>query len=59
MIITGDVTQVDLPASKPSGLVKAISIVKGIDEIAIIEMNRKDVVRHPLVQKIIEAYEKQ
>lgn len=59
MIITGDVTQVDLPASKPSGLVKAISIVKDIDEIAIIEMSRKDVVRHPLVQKIIEAYEKQ
>lgn len=59
MIITGDVTQVDLPASKPSGLVKAISIVKDIDEIAIIEMSKKDVVRHPLVQKIIEAYEKQ
>ena len=59
MIITGDVTQVDLPASKPSGLVKAISIVKDIDEIAIIEMSRKDVVRHPLVQKIIDAYEKQ
>ena len=58
MIITGDVTQIDLPSSKPSGLIKAIDIVKGIDEIAVIEMSKKDVVRHPVVQKIIKAYEK-
>ncbi len=57
MIITGDVTQIDLPASKPSGLVNAIKIVKDIEEIAVIEMSKKDVVRHPVVQKIIEAYE--
>ena len=58
MIITGDVTQIDLPANRPSGLVEAINTVKGIKEIAIVEMSRNDVVRHPVVQKIIEAYEK-
>ena len=58
MIITGDITQVDLPFSKPSGLLQAIELVKGIDEIAVVEMSKKDIVRHPVVQKIIEAYEK-
>ena len=58
MIITGDITQIDLPNARQSGLKKAIEIVKGIDEIAVIEMHRNDVVRHPVVQKIIEAYEK-
>ena len=57
MIITGDVTQIDLPSHKTSGLKKAIQIVQGIEEIAIVEMHRDDVVRHPVVQKIIEAYE--
>ena len=57
MIITGDITQIDLPASRPSGLVSAIKIVKDIPEIAVIEMGRNDVVRHPVVQKIIDAYE--
>ena len=57
MIITGDITQIDLPNSKQSGLKKAIEIVKDIDEIAIVEMHKGDVVRHPVVQKIIEAYE--
>ena len=57
MIITGDVTQIDLPSHKSSGLKKAIQIVKGIEEIAVVEMHREDVVRHPVVQKIIEAYE--
>ena len=59
MIITGDVTQIDLPNSRQSGLKKAIEIVQGIEEIAVIEMHRNDVVRHPVVQKIIEAYEKE
>jgi len=58
MIITGDVTQIDLPNSKQSGLKKAIEIVKDIEEIAVVEMHKNDVVRHPVVQKIIEAYEK-
>lgn len=59
MIITGDVTQIDLPNSRQSGLKKAIEIVKGIEEIAVVEMHRNDVVRHPVVQKIIEAYERE
>jgi phosphate starvation-inducible PhoH-like protein len=58
MIITGDITQIDLPNSKQSGLKKAIEIVKDIEEIAVVEMHKNDVVRHPVVQKIIEAYEK-
>jgi phosphate starvation-inducible PhoH-like protein len=58
MIITGDVTQIDLPNSKQSGLKKAIEIVKDIEEIAVVEMHKNEVVRHPVVQKIIEAYEK-
>ena len=58
MIITGDITQIDLPNSRQSGLKKAIEIVSGIDEIAVVEMHKSDVVRHPVVQKIIEAYEK-
>jgi phosphate starvation-inducible PhoH-like protein len=56
-VITGDITQIDLPAHKHSGLVEARHALKGIDGIAIIEFSRKDVVRHPLVQRIIQAYE--
>lgn len=58
MIITGDITQIDLPRSKESGLVEAIKIIKDINEIEVVYMSNKDVVRHPVVQKIIEAYEK-
>ena len=56
-VITGDATQVDLPSSKQSGLVEAMDILRETDGIAVVEFSRKDVVRHPLVQKIIEAYE--
>ena len=56
-VITGDVTQVDLPDGKKSGLKHASEILKGIDGISIINLTHKDVVRHPLVMKIIEAYE--
>jgi len=56
-VITGDITQIDLPPHKHSGLVEAKRALKNIDGIAIIEFTRKDVVRHPLVQRIIEAYE--
>ena len=55
-IVTGDVTQIDLPFMKKSGLVEAIEILNGIDGIAIYRFSHKDVVRHPLVQKIILAY---
>ncbi|MCI0744023.1 MAG: PhoH family protein [Verrucomicrobia subdivision 3 bacterium] len=56
-VITGDITQIDLPANKHSGLVEARRALKDVDGIAIIEFTRKDVVRHPLVQRIIQAYE--
>ncbi|MEG2116415.1 MAG: PhoH family protein [Clostridia bacterium] len=58
MIVTGDITQIDLPDGKSSGLKHAISILKGIDDIAIINFTHKDVVRHELVMNIIKAYEK-
>lgn len=57
MIINGDITQVDLPPHKMSGLVQALSIVEGIEGIAVVRLDKRDVVRHPLVQKILEAYE--
>lgn len=57
-IITGDRTQKDLPQGTLSGLDHAIRILRSIDDIAIAELTNKDVVRHPLVQKIVEAYEK-
>ena len=57
VIISGDVTQMDLPRNTPSGLVDAIERLKGIPNIAVVEMGESDVVRHDLVQKIIRAYE--
>lgn len=56
-VITGDDTQIDLPAGKKSGLVEATSILKGIEGISLCKLTNKDVVRHPLVKKIINAYE--
>lgn len=58
MVITGDVTQIDLPDARKSGLVEAVKILKGIEDIAIHKFTEKDVVRHRLVQDIIRAYEK-
>ncbi len=57
-VITGDITQIDLPGDKQSGLKEAIRVLKGIDDIGICRLTGADVVRHVLVQKIIEAYEK-
>ncbi len=56
-VITGDITQIDLPVEKPSGLIQAKDILQGIDGINFIFFSKKDVVRHGLVQKIIKAYE--
>jgi phosphate starvation-inducible PhoH-like protein len=56
-VITGDPTQVDLPASKQSGLIEALLNLKNEEGICVVEFGIKDVVRHPLVQQIIEAYE--
>lgn len=56
-VITGDITQIDLPVGKPSGLIEAKDILQGIEGIKFIFFSKKDVVRHGLVQKIIKAYE--
>ena len=58
MIVTGDMTQIDLPSSQTSGLVQALRILKGVKEISFIELNQKDIVRHKLVTRIVEAYDK-
>ena len=59
MIVTGDMTQIDLPATQKSGLIEALRILKDIPGIAFIEMTKKDIVRHKLVTRIVEAYERQ
>lgn len=59
MVITGDITQIDLKANVESGLIQASKVLKNVDEISIIRLTSDDVVRHPLVQKIIECYEKE
>ena len=56
-VVTGDITQIDLPPHKHSGLVEAHHALKNVEGVAIIEFTRHDVVRHPLVQRIISAYE--
>ena len=58
MIITGDMTQIDLPRSQKSGLVEALEILNGIEGIGVVELNRKDIVRHKLVTRIVNAYER-
>lgn len=58
MVITGDITQIDLPDSNKLGLIDAMRILKNVDDIAVMHFTEKDVVRHKLVQDIIKAYEK-
>lgn len=57
-VVTGDITQVDLPSGKRSGLKEVVRILKNIDDIAFCTLTEKDVVRHPLVQAIVKAYER-
>lgn len=57
MVITGDITQIDLPESKTSGLIEAMKVLRNVEDIAIHKFNEKDVVRHKLVQDIVKAYE--
>lgn len=57
VVITGDSTQKDLPAGQTSGLDVAVNVIKNIDDISVCKLTNKDVVRHPLVQKIVKAYE--
>lgn len=58
MVVTGDVTQIDLPRSVTSGLIQALKVLDGVKGIGKIEFGKKDIVRHQLVQRIVEAYEK-
>ena len=57
MIVTGDMTQIDLPSQQVSGLVQAVRILSRVKGVGRIEFNKKDIVRHKLVQRIVEAYE--
>jgi phosphate starvation-inducible PhoH-like protein len=56
VVVTGDVTQIDLPAAQRSGLVVVGDVLAGIDDIAFVTLDRRDVVRHRLVQRIVDAY---
>ena len=58
MIITGDVTQIDLPRTTKSGLVQALRVLRGVEGVGKVEFGKKDIVRHHLVQRIVEAYER-
>ena len=58
MVVTGDLTQVDLPSGKRSGLNDAVEVLRGIEGISFVYFDERDVVRHPLVQKIVKAYER-
>lgn len=58
VVVTGDITQIDLPDPRKSGLLEATRVLKNIDDIDIIRFTEKDVVRHKLVQDIIKAYDK-
>ena len=57
VVVTGDATQIDLPESQPSGLIEAERLLRNVSGIAVVELDRKDIVRHPLVQRIVNAYE--
>jgi phosphate starvation-inducible PhoH-like protein len=58
MVVTGDLTQIDLPAGRRSGLLDAVEILKGVEGISFVNFDERDVVRHSLVQRIVRAYEK-
>ncbi len=58
MVVTGDVTQIDLPAGRQSGLLQAVEVLRGVEGISFVHFDERDVVRHALVQKIVKAYEK-
>ena len=58
MIITGDMTQIDLPRAQTSGLKQALKILKGVKGISVVELNKSDIVRHKLVERIVDAYDK-
>ena len=57
MIITGDMTQIDLPRDQKSGLKEALSILNGVEGIAVVDLQKEDIVRHKLVTRIVKAYD--
>jgi phosphate starvation-inducible PhoH-like protein len=57
-VVTGDITQVDLPPDKRSGLVEAVEVLRGVEGLGFMSFGERDVVRHPLVQSILRAYER-
>ena len=57
-IVTGDITQIDLPKKQSSGLISSVNILKNIQGISSVQLDGKDIIRHKLVKKIIEAYDK-
>ncbi len=59
MVVTGDLTQTDLPDGKSSGLKHAVSVLRGVEDIAVVALTERDVVRHPLVMRIVRAYERE
>src|SRR5215469_11857272 len=58
MVVNGDITQIDLPSARRSGLIDAIEVLKGVEGISFVQFDEKDVVRHTLVQRIVKAYER-
>jgi phosphate starvation-inducible PhoH-like protein len=58
MVVNGDVTQIDLPAGRRSGLIDATEVLRGVEGISFVQFDDKDVVRHTLVQRIVKAYER-
>ena len=57
-VVTGDITQIDLPAGQTSGVVQALRVLHGVEGVSIVHFTDRDVVRHPLVQRIVKAYER-
>jgi phosphate starvation-inducible PhoH-like protein len=58
MVVNGDITQIDLPNGRRSGLIDAIEVLKGVEGISFVQFDERDVVRHTLVQRIVKAYER-
>ena len=58
MVVNGDITQIDLPTGRRSGLVDAVDVLRGVEGISFVQFDEKDVVRHSLVQRIVKAYER-
>jgi phosphate starvation-inducible PhoH-like protein len=57
-VVTGDVTQIDLPPKQPSGLKHVAKVLAGVEGVSFVHFDSRDVVRHPLVQRIIDAYDR-